>query len=124
MHENRETSETPAVEPDSRSADEGNSRTARAYVSEESHNGIVPMNYSNNDRTSCKATSSTTRYQATLLAYPCSGTGYLCSGGIVFAAAAKSTGSPAPECSTWHRACCLHHKCSMLTPMRVSPLLS
>jgi RNA-directed DNA polymerase len=52
MHENRETSETPAVKPGSRSAGEGDSRTARAYVSEESHNGIVPMNYSNNDKTS------------------------------------------------------------------------
>src|ERR1700758_5838468 len=52
MHENRETSETPAAEPGNRSAGEGDSRTARAYVSEESHNGIVPMNYSNNDKTS------------------------------------------------------------------------
>lgn len=52
MHENRETSETPAVEPGSRSAGKGDSLTARAYVSEESHNGIVPMNYSNNDKTS------------------------------------------------------------------------
>src|SRR5580765_2450346 len=49
MHENRETSETPAVKPGSRSAGEGDSRTAHAYVSEESHNGIVPMNYSNNN---------------------------------------------------------------------------
>src|SRR6516162_3116500 len=40
MHENRETSETPAVQPDSRSA----------YVCEESHRGIVPMNHSNKDR--------------------------------------------------------------------------
>src|SRR5215469_10963492 len=52
MHENRETSEIPAVKPDSRSAGEGDSRTAHAYVSEESHSGIVPMNYSNNDKTS------------------------------------------------------------------------
>src|SRR6478752_3443975 len=52
MHENRETSETPAVKPGSRSAGEGDSRTAHAYVSEESHNGIVPMNYSNNDKRS------------------------------------------------------------------------
>jgi hypothetical protein len=52
MHENRETSETPAVKPDNRSAGEGDSRTARTYVSEESHSGIVPMNYSNNDKTS------------------------------------------------------------------------
>src|SRR5213078_1147552 len=36
----------------SRSAGEGDSLTARTYVSEESHNGIVPMNYSNNDKTS------------------------------------------------------------------------
>src|ERR1700758_3321090 len=52
MHENRETSETPAAKPGSRSASEGDSLTARAYVSEESHNGIVPMSYSNNDKTS------------------------------------------------------------------------
>src|SRR5262249_31423686 len=52
MHENRETSETPAVKPGSRSAGEGDSRTARAHVSEESHCGIVPMNYSNKDKTS------------------------------------------------------------------------
>jgi len=51
MHENRETSETPAVKPGSRSAGEGRSHTARAYVSEESHSGIVPMNHSNKDRT-------------------------------------------------------------------------
>jgi RNA-directed DNA polymerase len=50
MHENRETSETPAVKPGSRSAGEGVSRTARAYVSEESHDGIVPMNHSNKDK--------------------------------------------------------------------------
>ena len=49
MHENRETSAAPVVKPDSRSAGEGNSRTARVYVSEESHGGIVPMNHSNKD---------------------------------------------------------------------------
>ena len=36
MHENRETSKTPAVLTDSRSAGEGLGRTARMYVSEES----------------------------------------------------------------------------------------
>jgi RNA-directed DNA polymerase len=51
MHENRETSGTPAVKPDGRSVGEGKSRTARAYVSEESHSGIVPMNHSNKDKT-------------------------------------------------------------------------
>jgi group II intron reverse transcriptase/maturase len=50
MHENRETSEAPAVKPGSRSAGEGKSQTARMYVPEESHNGIVPMNHSNKDR--------------------------------------------------------------------------
>ena len=49
MHENRETSEIPAVEPGSRSAGEGSGRTARVYVGEESHRGIVPMNHSNKD---------------------------------------------------------------------------
>lgn len=50
MHENRETSETPAVQPDGRSAGEGDSRTARVNASEESHSGILPMNHSNKDR--------------------------------------------------------------------------
>jgi hypothetical protein len=44
MHENRETSETPVVQPDRRSAGEGQSHKARAYVREESHSGILPMN--------------------------------------------------------------------------------
>jgi RNA-directed DNA polymerase len=52
MHENRETSETPVVQPDRRSAGEGRSRTARAYVCEESHSGRVPMNHSNKEGTS------------------------------------------------------------------------
>ena len=52
MHENRETSETPAATSSSRSAGEGSGHTARVYVSEESHSGIVPMNHSNKDRTS------------------------------------------------------------------------
>ena len=52
MHENRETSETPAAQPGRRSAGEGQSHKARVYVYEESHSGIVPMNYSNNDKTS------------------------------------------------------------------------
>jgi len=50
MHENRETSETPAVKPGSRSVGEGKSHTARMYVPEESHGGVVPMNHSNKDR--------------------------------------------------------------------------
>src|SRR5499427_8700491 len=49
MHENRETSETPAAQPGSRSAGEGSGHTARMYVCEESHSGIVPMNHSNKD---------------------------------------------------------------------------
>jgi hypothetical protein len=52
MHENRETSETPAVQPGSRSAGEGLGRKARVYVCEESHCGVVPMNHSNKDRAS------------------------------------------------------------------------
>jgi hypothetical protein len=51
MHENRETSETPAVHLERRSAGEGLGRTARVYVSEESHRGILPMKHSNNDGT-------------------------------------------------------------------------
>src|SRR5215467_5364754 len=42
MHENRETSVTPAVESGSRSAGEGIGHTARVYISVESHCGIVP----------------------------------------------------------------------------------
>src|SRR6266436_2383114 len=49
MHENRETSETPAAQPGHRSAGEGQSHKVRAYVYEESHSGIVPMNHSNKD---------------------------------------------------------------------------
>ena len=49
MHENRETSETPAAQPGRRSAGEGLGRTARMHVTEESHSGIVPMNHSNKD---------------------------------------------------------------------------
>src|SRR5437016_14558915 len=52
MHENRETSKMPAAEVSRRTAAEGSGRTARVYVSEESHSGIVPMNYSNQDGTS------------------------------------------------------------------------
>ena len=50
MHENRETSETPAVQPGCRTAGEGLGRTARVDVPEESHDGIVPMNHSNKDK--------------------------------------------------------------------------
>ena len=50
MHENRETSETPVAKPGSRTVGEGDSRTARMYVPEESHDGLVPMNHSNKDR--------------------------------------------------------------------------
>ena len=52
MHENRETSEMPATKVNCRTAGEGSGHTARVYVSEESHCGIVPMNHSNNDGTS------------------------------------------------------------------------
>jgi hypothetical protein len=46
MHENRETSKTPAAQS-SRTAGEGSGRTTRMYVAEESDRGIVPMNHSN-----------------------------------------------------------------------------
>ncbi len=51
MHENRETSGMPAVKVSRRTAGEGSGRTARVYVSEESHSGIVLMNHSNKDGT-------------------------------------------------------------------------
>ena len=52
MHENRETSETPAAQLGGRSAGEGSGHTARVYVCEESHCGVVPMNHSNKDKQS------------------------------------------------------------------------
>src|ERR1017187_11036996 len=52
MHENRETSEMPATKVSRRTAGEASGHTARVYVSEESHCGIVPMNHSNKDGTS------------------------------------------------------------------------
>src|SRR5262249_39855066 len=42
MHEKRETSKTPAVQTEGRSAGEGLDRTARMYVSEESDRGVIP----------------------------------------------------------------------------------
>jgi hypothetical protein len=52
MHENRETSQTPAAKVRRRTAGEGLGHTARMYVCEESDSGIVPMNHSNKDGTS------------------------------------------------------------------------
>jgi hypothetical protein len=49
MHENRETSEMPAIKPGSRTAGEGSGHTARVYIPEESDSGTVPMNQSNKD---------------------------------------------------------------------------
>jgi hypothetical protein len=49
MHENRETSEMPAVKPGNRTASEGPGRTARMHVPEESDSGVLPMNHSNKD---------------------------------------------------------------------------
>ncbi len=39
----------PAAKVSCRTAGEGSGRTARVYVSEGSHRGIVPMNHSNKD---------------------------------------------------------------------------
>src|SRR5438445_4864336 len=50
MHENRETSEMPAENVSRRTTGEGSGHTARMYVPEESHSGILPMNQSNKDR--------------------------------------------------------------------------
>jgi hypothetical protein len=47
MHENRETSLTPAK--NRRPARQGQGRKARMHVMEESDSGIVLMNYSNRD---------------------------------------------------------------------------
>ena len=46
MHENRETSEMPVVNG-GRPAGEGECRTTRVHVFEESDSGTVPMNHSN-----------------------------------------------------------------------------
>ena len=46
----------PAVRVSFRTAGEGLGRTARVYVSEESHRGIVPMNQSNKDGASSAET--------------------------------------------------------------------
>ena len=48
MHENRETSKMSAGVVACRPAGEGQGRTSRVYVFEESDSGIVPMNHSNN----------------------------------------------------------------------------
>jgi hypothetical protein len=50
MHENRETSGIPGVNPRDRSAGEGNSRTARMHVFEESDPAVLPMKSPNNAR--------------------------------------------------------------------------
>ena len=50
MHENREASEMPDDKLVVRPAGEGESRTSRTYVSEESDSGTVPMNHSNKNR--------------------------------------------------------------------------
>jgi len=42
----------PAANVSRRTAGKGLGRTARVYVSEESHCGVVPMNHSNKDGTS------------------------------------------------------------------------
>jgi RNA-directed DNA polymerase len=42
----------PAAKVSRRAAGEGLGHTARMYVSEESHSGIVPLNHSNKDGTS------------------------------------------------------------------------
>ena len=47
MHENRETSATPASQARSRTASQGRGRNACMNVMEESDSGIVPMNHSN-----------------------------------------------------------------------------
>src|ERR1019366_2529071 len=49
MHENRETSEMSVIEADCRTAGEGQGRTARMHVSEESDSGVIPMNHSKKD---------------------------------------------------------------------------
>jgi len=52
---NRETSEAPAVQPDSRAVGEGLGHTARMNVSAESHSGELPMSHlshSNKDKRS------------------------------------------------------------------------
>lgn len=47
MHENRETSEISVIEAGCRMAGEGQGRTARMHIYEESDSGVLPMNHSN-----------------------------------------------------------------------------
>ena len=49
IHENRETSEISVIEADCRTAGEGQGRTARMHIFEESDSGVLPMNHSNKD---------------------------------------------------------------------------
>ena len=49
MHENRETSEISMIDADCRTVGEGQGRTARMHIPEESDSGVVPMNHSNKD---------------------------------------------------------------------------
>ncbi len=51
MHENRETSETPAANHAAGRWAKATSRKAYMYVSEESDSGVVPVKRLNNDRT-------------------------------------------------------------------------
>ncbi len=49
MHENRETSKMSVGAVCPRPAEEGQGRTFRMHVVEESDSGVVPMNHSNKD---------------------------------------------------------------------------
>jgi hypothetical protein len=50
MHENRETSEISMIDADCRTVGEGQGRTARMHIFEESDSGVIPMDHSNKDR--------------------------------------------------------------------------
>ena len=64
---------------------------------------------------SYKATSTTTRYQETSRVWACSGIGCLGSGGVLFAAEARNTGSRGRAPSLWLSAGSLHRTCSILS---------
>jgi hypothetical protein len=77
----------------------------------------------NGSNRSCRDTSTITRYQETSIAYPCSGIGRSCSGGIPFADGASNAGSTGRVCWSWLSAGFLHRRRSIPFPTLASPPL-
>ena len=75
----------------------------------------------NGSSRSCRATSTTTRYQGTSTASAYSGSRCLGVGGVHSAAAARSAGPPGLASSPWLRIGFLNRACSIPIPMLASP---